>query len=424
MSEVLQISQEFINIGGSKILGVELLTKVEELCIRVRDKGVTLSQSDYNAITEIIIKRTNLNFKPLVTDTLTMGVLINEPVGHSGISNFHGDRSTSGKNTEFYDKWMSSTIDLDKVKVTGQFEKVSFYLVLPEADFSGKTGLTPEEITAFILHEVGHAFFSLATLGEYVYLNYYLTDGADVLLGKKPNKYKIDVFDAAYLKKELPKEEVERLVKDPTEANYRRALLIAHRRSPRTHLVSKAGSEKRDEQLADMFASRMGFSRHLATGFYKLKKSPSGRFYRGTAYHTAIEIVKLLFGGFAVAGSLTVPLASPILLYAYVAMEFGDSSNGGVYDNDYQRLVKIRQDLIAQLKHASSNPTSRAIIDDDIKVVDNLLKTMKDRTTLVMAMMYLLIPGYRRSRQQLKHEELLESLLNNDLFLQADRFRR
>jgi len=424
MSEVLSISQEFINIGGNKALGVELLTLVERLCTKSREQKQPLSESDLVDVVKLIQKKTNLNMDIEVVDDPGLAIYIFKPLGHGGVSGRELGASTDGQMTAFHDKWMKSTIDLDRATVSGQFTEVPFVLRLPRIFFEGYKDFTPEEITATILHEVGHAFFSLATLGEYVYLNYYLTDGVEILLGKKPNKYQVEVLDHGYLRKHVPREEWDRLKKDPTEANYRRALLIANRRQARTHLVSKQGSEKRDEQLADMFSSRMGFSRPLATALYKLTKSPLNRHHRGTVVNLLVEVSKLLLAGLSVGSVVVVPPMATYVIMAYITVEFIDNMNGGDYDNDYQRLVKIRQDLVAQLRHVSSSPKYRAKLDDDIKVIDDLLKTMKDRTTLMMGMMHLLIPGYRRGRQQIKHEELLESLLNNDLYLQADRFRR
>lgn len=423
MSKPTTVSQEFIAIGGSKTLGTELLMIVEKLCNEVKEENKRLDEKDLRQITTLIEKTTNLSMDLEVADDPGLGIYVLAPLGHSGVTGGHSV-STTGEGTAFHDKWLKSTIDLDKVKVTGQFTEVPFCLRLPRAFFEGMFTLTPEEITATILHEVGHAFFNLATMGEYVLLNYYLTDGVEILLGKKSNKYRVDVLDQSYLKKHIDTEEARRLEVDPTEANYRRALLIAWRREPRTHLVSRQGSDKRDEQLADMFASRMGFSRPLATALYKLTRSPLSRHHRGTLLNMTVEVGKFLIGGLAVGGSILVPPLTPYLLLAYLIVEVVDNNNGVTYDNDYQRMVKLRRDLIAQIRDVSSASAYRKKLDDDVRAIDDLLKLMKDRTTVMMALSHVLIPGYRRSRQQIKHEELLESLLNNDLFLQAERFRR
>lgn len=424
MSDVQTVSQEFLTIGGNKTLGVELLVLVEALCTKARDPEQTLIDQDLQAVPDLIQKKTNLRMDLEVANDMGLAIYVIAPMGHSGNTGRNLGISTDGQDTAFYGKWLKSTIDLDQVTVNGQFRDIPFCLRLPRPFFAGALDLTPEEITATILHEVGHAFFSLATLGEYVLLNYYLTDGVDILLGKKANRYKIDVFDDSYLRKQLKPEDVEKLKKDPTEANYRRALLIAWRRKPRTHLMSKQGGDKRDEQLADMFASRMGFSRPLATALYKLMRSPTNRHMRTPLVNIMVEVGKFLLAGLTVTGTLLVPPIAPYLIVVYLIVEGTDNFNGGDYDNDYQRLTKIRRDMVAQLRDVSSASAYRKKLDDDIQAVDDLLKVMKDRTTGMMALMHVLIPGYRRGRQQLKHEELLESLLNNDLFLQAERFRR
>jgi hypothetical protein len=431
VSEILQISQEFLKINGNKQLGALLLAKLEGLLERYRTSGF-LTTSEFFDVQDIIKETTQLNIRVeyIPSKELVFGIFTPQQNGHSGTSS---PLKTSGstRTKEMQEKILKSTVDLEKVKVTGAFSEVPFTLIIPEKLFTGK--YTAEEITAGVLHEIGHAFFMLATLGEYTWLNYYLTDGMDVLLGKKPNKYKVELLNYDYITQHVSDDKQrEKLLADPTEKNLRRAVLEACHKSQRNHLTTNVvnGAIKRNEQLADMFAMRLGFSRPLATLMDKLdREGPIGRRYtRNRTQFVAMEVIKILkafwYVFFSVAfASLTFGLSFFIGAVLLVNLP-NDSRYDRRYDNPTERLMKMRRELVTQIKDASSSPTAKLSMDEDLKAIDELLDKRNQWMSMWEAFGYMLAPGARREKDRLKHEELLETLLANDLFVQANRYNQ
>ncbi|MFO5795479.1 hypothetical protein, partial [Klebsiella pneumoniae] len=52
---------------------------------------------------------------------------------------------------------------------------------------------------------------------------------------------------------------------DRTEGNIRKVILSSFKKAQRPHLTGDVQSRKRDEQLADLFATRLGYGRPLVT---------------------------------------------------------------------------------------------------------------------------------------------------------------
>ncbi len=430
MSRVLTISQEFLKVGGNLTFAPLVLSQVEHMFDKMRI-AKTVSKSDLSDLEQCLLKHTNINFSLHLAlgHPLQLGVYCVRFHGHSGAAGKYSQSPADISGTVFHEKLLRSTIDLEKAQVTGELSKVPFTMVVPTGLFSASWGLTPEEVTSLLLHEVGHAFYCLATLGEYVWLNYYLTDGIDVLLGKKPNKYRIELLNASYLQAKTTDPDLrKKLEADPTEENLRRAVLVSTLKEPRNHLTGQSvrGMNRRDEQLADMFVSRLGFTRPLASGLVKITRMGSSgrRFTRSREDFMAMEALKVLV---ATAGVLAAPWTAGVgllLTLGVISTSVTEAHVHPFYDNPTERLQKLRNDLVSQLKSPEMSEQQRLALDEDIKTLDDILKNHNQYLSLWEVIGFALAPKARRDHQRLKHEEMLEQLLSNDLFVQAHRFRQ
>lgn len=411
------LSMEFISVGAKTLLPVEILRVVESYRAILKERDLT--EADAKVLSDVVAKHTNLNISmKFVGSGFGFGIYCPTFRGHSGVSARSGQVRTEWDFPSEHGKYLEGRIDLDKVKVHGSFTKIEFLMLLPPPAFSEHSTATPEELTAFILHEIGHAFFVLGTLGEYVWFNYFLTDGVDVVLGKKSNTYKVKLLTPSYLSKHVDDPELkENLLKAPTEAHVRKAILTITGLDPRNHLGSYVGmgAVKRDEQLADMFVSRLGYGRALITGLDKIFKSdPSAR----RAYASKLERTMIIVSRIAIA---TATMAMPLVWLTYAGFHtmaaLGAYSN--VYDNPQERFLKVRRDLVNQLKRSGLTPNEREILLADIKTADGFIDGMNQASALLEDIFQLVNFGLRRKRTSLRGEERLEQLLNNDLFVTA-----
>lgn len=419
MKSALSVAMEFLKIGAQTKLPAEILTlvtKYRHIFATTKD----LPEYHGAELSDIIKKNTGLNIQVLIEKSLNTPVVLTVAFqGHTGNGARWGTKTAASKLANrqgFVQDVLTGTVDLENVRVSGVFSEIPALLAIPVNLFSTDL-LTDEEITAAILHEIGHAFFLLATLGEYVWLNYYLQDGVDIVLGKKPNIYKVEILSQVYLAKTLPDKAQVEALKQPTETNVRQALLTNLGTKARDYFGQRIGlgAYKRDEQLADLFVSRLGFGRALVTGDQKLNKMYSlfNRTAHGRFYNLTIEAIKV--GTWVVAG-----MAAPVVVGIATILALGYLSPRGVpFDNATERALKVKRDLIAQLKDVETAPILKESLLDDLAAVDEITKNMTQYRTTFEVVAQFLIPTRRSDAQRLRLEQQLEELLNNDLFAVA-----
>lgn len=429
MNTTATVSNEVISASIQRKLKPRLLDIVGRLQQDFLGTRRTADPKHLDELKNIIVQETGIKVTKVIIQEAwyeNAAAAIYRFDGHHG-AGFHGSTTTT-KTIVFdklVDKLYTTTIDLDKGFIKGPLTDVlTTELDLTDGLFTGECRLDTEEIAAIIAHEIGHMFNMFMTLGDYVWFNYYMTDGVEILLGKKPNKYKLQVMTLQGLENTVQdRSERLRLRKDPSEANIKRALLVAQRNMPRHHLHSRdpGASVKREEQLADLFASRQGFARAMVTGFEKMEAYGISRYRQTRASFIKAEMLKTL------ATVTFAPLTAFWGLWTLYGFVFGDEPEytpGDTYDNITERLTKMKLDLVAQLKILGSDQNTRAVILADIEVVDNVLANYNQYRTVWEVLTQLALPERRRKYQLQKLEETLERLLNNDLFVASQRFNQ
>lgn len=402
------ISNEVISIDVSRELGKLLQAQFEVILKEYNETGI-LQASTANVLCDIIgatgLKST---FNLIQAPYINAAMLVPAFSGHRG-TGFTFDKILYSASTPDGIKDVIK-IDTEKLKFSGKFvEQMQYEFHLTSGALNGQC--TAEELTGLTLHEVGHAVDSLATLGDYVYLNYMLNDGIDVLLGNKRNVFKIDLLDQTYLEKHITPEEREAFVNGRTPEGARRAIISAFKKAPRGYLFDNTkASWKRDEQFADWFAARMGYARPLATMIHKMHKSYNSK-----------EVRKSMVLFNAVQLFMAVGLFPLTLVYIFMANETSEWDLQEKYDTGYDRINKLRLELIAQLK-SIKDTSLHATIMADIAAVDTVMAEYNRNRTVFDFLADLGSAKRRREKDQLKHEQNLETLLNNDLFITAKRY--
>lgn len=324
--------------------------------------------------------------------------------GHAGTKYTEGPSVSR----ELIDKVFTTTIDLANGKVSGKLaDSLRFQIGFASGLFTNILGFTPAETAAVFLHEIGHGFESFASIGEYVYLNYYLTEGIDILQGKKVNKYKVQILDDKWVLENLTPELRDAFINERDESTTRKAILSVYKKTTRGHLGNNGlTSKRRDEQAADLFVTRLGYARALATGLTKIEKySSSSSVTIGSSWMA--ETLRVMFMiAFAPATAYAIIMENPL----------NDSVTSTRYDNGLERIMKIRRDLIQQLKILGNKIDNKHIVED-IEAIDKLAKAYSSNRTMFDEAVTFFRPTIRKMEQNAKNEETLEELLNNDLFV-------
>lgn len=301
----------------------------------------------------------------------------------------------------------SLTVDLKNVTVKGEMvDNLTFRLYYTEAVMFNAKMFTEEEVVGVMLHEFGHIFNTFMTLGDYVWLNYYLTDGVEILLGKKKNVLNLEILSEKAILETVPEEDFDRFMNERNEDNAKRVILSMIKKAPRHHLTQNdLIANRREEQLADLFATRLGYGRQFAQFEYKMTKYFGDPELGGTNWFA--ETAKAVFAF----------VTLPITVLWLMGTDPLAGGRAGRYDDSVTRITKVRRDLVAQLKNPG--PTNKDAIADDIEALDAILKEYTSHVSFYDSLVTFFRPSIRKQQQNTKMEDDLESLFHNDLFIQA-----
>lgn len=419
------VSNEMLTIGVKRKLGIRMEAVFDRILAKSQEELI-YSNDDLLELGKIIEEETGM---------VTMVFIVDNPIANAAMAfpNFdsHNGVGYQGKATkpltldDPYFKNLNSmfTIDLDAGRITGTIAKrFTNNLYITTQLFGKDLNLTARELTGICCHEVGHAFDVIATMGDYVWLNYYLQEGVEVVLGRKPNKYKVEVLSIDELAKSLKNPtEARRLMNEPTEENVRRAILVGQRHRPRHFLRSTEVdlSKKRHEQMADLFVARQGYGKDMITASAKIDKAWRVRATWSSKTFWIAETVKIISAVVGVAG---IPLFGPAaLMFWVVSLALGGQESGDTYDTPIERAAKVRRDLINQLKAVGDDPVTRSRLLEDIQVLDQVIKDYHNHVTVWTTFTRLFNGEARRQYHFQQHEEQLERLFSNDLFLASEK---
>lgn len=416
----LSISLELLMVGARSKLGPVTKKWLEDYQ-KLSGQNTDFSSSEFKKLNQQYIadvkRESGINISLEVYDIpdLIMGVRSQiQWFGHQGTRWYRAkERKIVSEDSVSLKKTIQ--VDLKNAFISGELvDSMQFDFIVSHQMLNGFGGFTIAENTAALLHEFGHIFNSFMYLGDYLWLNYYLTEGIEVMLGRKKDNIQLELYNDRWLRENVPKEEYENFTNNRDEETAKRVILSVSKKLPRHHLTDNdITAKRREEQTADMFATRLGYGRDLATGLHKLNRYYEDPTLVGTFWFG--EMAKLfatvLFLPFAIIGLMVYDPAG------------GDAHTmDGRYDPPMERLTKIRRDLVAQLKNPG--PLKTKALVEDIEAIDDLIKEYTVNTSMYDEIINFFRPSVRKMRQNTKVEDDLESLMNNDLFLQAHKLRK
>lgn len=287
------------------------------------------------------------------------------------------------------------------------------YQAKKENGLSDGKSYTSAEISAPLLHEVGHIWTFL------YFLVRFRTD--NLMLGVMGRELAGTVD---YAKREIIITEVANAMKlEEVDAQ-----ALSHKGNNTVHTVMIANVARRNrstigggydinsfEAMADQFASRHGASRDLVTCLDKLSKGSIYR--RGATSYAFFEFAKvaMVMTGVLVPGLIGVTMLGVLVMLA-------DSHNDW-YNKTGQRFIRIRQDLIEQLKDPNVSKVDSLRIRQSIDAIDEVNTRYKDYTQLTGLIYDYLIPSGITKRKDIEFQQGLEEMAKNRLFYFANELK-
>jgi len=318
-------------------------------------------------------------------------------------------------------------IDLRKAYVSNMNKDYTIYLFSDLEQLTDDLDMSAEELTAITLHEIGHIFTHL----EYSYRSVNnvanIIDTINENMHKKNKSYK-ETIKISYVN------DLEGDVKDIDSSNAVTMTLAYFDKFIRYTLnMSESDYSATDsEQLADQFATRFGVGPYLSTALLKIESfNPIKIYIMQSIIVLSIGLLLGLLVNMAVAagfvGGIALLTILGIIISAIVntitsIITFGNVKDR-TYDAPYERLKRIKLDMIKQLRGSNlSKADIKALLGKIDNIVDimKIMPTEKDELSLIDKFMRNTTKGKRLVSLK-EMDQAVEELLNNDLHVASNK---
>ena len=315
------------------------------------------------------------------------------------------------------------TVDLKASKVSGVFSDIKCKMFLPK-DYLFNQKFLNEELSAIVLHELGHVFTSFEYLSRSVATNQSLAimlkamdatvkfEDRKMVFGKA--KEKLGMSDEAY-----------KLIENEKDINKVTMVVMGEAiRESKSELGASVYDMVSCEYLADQFAARHGAGKFLVTALDKLMDGGlSGMFF--TVLMTTISYLFLPVVFLAMTGSLPVAGVAFIIfsILQFVSGSYDDTH--GIYDNNYMRYSRVKHQMVQQLKDPSTDPEEKKVLITYIDEIDPIIKKNLSDTNVKLrnriAMFF--SSEHKRDFEYMKLQKDLELIGNNDLYVMSEKLK-
>lgn len=411
-----------------------------------------------------ITSRFGINFKHIATESNNYGVLTTPPVNFNVLNNDVEDTYKSIKesveelapyfkknkienisdDTDFYsiianwrdsfksldDKLKTSNVVIDNKRGVIKGLPSSYnVIILGDLYFLIETlNLSARELTAILLHEVGHAYTHIEYSYRTVNQTMVLVDTIrDTIIKNNGSIKKALVlgYEKAFDEKLVTKSNTE------IEA----MIAISNKYLNSTRYISRQYHSYTDsEQLADQFASKFGLQLDLVSGLNKL-----------TAYHNnplvklgditlsllpaaiifGIASLSFLFGaGILVIGIITVYLFETIIEIFDSLTTAGGTRRASTYDDSKRRVIRIKNELVRSIRLSNVDKATMGVLISNVEEINLLLnKIPDDKVSVIDSFFRKLFSVSDDAINSKLLEQMIEDVAENELHVISQKFK-
>ena len=381
-----------------KISDSELVTNISKIIKHHTGLNVTLNIANNNP--QVTIPMVNKN------NVLVNSVIRNVVSSSDGLKIIAESKGAA-----------KGSVNLKTGEVSGIFSEVSSTIDMPTYMFTTMQ-FTPEEISAIVLHEIGHLVVYYEYMSRTVSTNQALAGVSKALDKSGTVEEREAVLITAKTALRLKDLDAKLLAK----SNNKKVAEIVIITNIVKETVSELGCNIYDvstwEYLADQYAARHGAGRYLATGLEKIYKSIGNISFRSTPTYLAMEALKVLL----IISPIMLLITAESMLGLGMVLMMLDSDNP-TYDRPGERIKRIRDQIVENLKDKKLDKDDIERLNADIAAIDVILKEVDDRRQFISVLWDIVSSTSRKARNQESLQKELEDLIVNDLFVMASKLK-
>ena len=394
----------------------------------------TTKQIKYSPMSDLIMKYTGLNidFDDYLKQDHDAFVTIPDINKNSVLWN--DIAPVVFKNMDFkalsskYDE-LNGSVNLKTSKVSGIFSKFKTTIGLGNG-FWKKNELivvSPQEVAAVILHELGHVFTSYLFLLEAVKTNIVLSSLNRENFFNCPKDKKIKLLKELEETMDIRVDDKETLAVCEDKIVY--SVLISNAiTTRRSELKTPTYDERTMEFVCDQFAAMHGAGAYLVTGLQKILVK------YGVLYDRKMSVVKITllycatlysysFGTLVIirrvgiARYLAGMLSFILSIAGFITIAILPLITPNLYDPPLIRFNKIKEQYVNALRDRSLSNSDKQRLIKDIETIDDCIKFTGQYPDIFKFIYNVLMPWGRRAQTVAKLQNDYESLAYNPFYV-------
>lgn len=442
------VSMEAIQYQGRSLLLFDIVSAIEALRVYPAIDQPALDQSKLG---DIVFKRTGMKVAFVMNDDHTDHSLYAEPpllnatnpyfrlLQNDGLYDVKREVLERHHRAVRLAKDSLASIDLKTSRVGGVFSQMQNRVFMSRALLEDRS-FSSEEVAAIVIHELGHLYSYFETLAYTTSSNAVINTAVEALRSTdNPTEKMRLVTSSLSVFSSFNREAVDAIANESNSDAVRTMLLKTMEEAEQDRVNTLLGNHSNAyntrsiEFMADQFAVRHGAALALASAQHKMAKLVTPDYGRSKLSFYAVQAarISLLAATWAVtavgvstgAGGAAVFLFGPVMT-AIVGMMAGASAVEDDHNSDpSERIAQIKQDLVQLLKNNKLDASLRKQILHDVDAIDALRAEIKEHQGIFRFVWRNVAPTGRRQSKIREFQKGLEELINNDLFLYANRLR-
>lgn len=300
-------------------------------------------------------------------------------------------------------------------RVSGYLSDVRHFLVI---DFFvlKEYGLTPKEVAAVILHELGHAYNGLEDHNKLESTNRAILDVLNELHDRKP-----EYVDYQFSNQVTRKEFLEASMSDSkVQRDFCSELAMEFLETVKTQMFHPKYDETNFENMADSFATRFGMGAEIVSALNKMNTASGQTYKDGRSIFIIYYFIEVLLYA---SLFLLIPVFGAIVFSLVMAYLFKSDNGVMTYDFPIERYNRVKNTIINGMKDLT---LPKEILEDlleqfySVTAVIDQTAHFKSLPTIVGDMIF---PSSRKSSYHIDLQQKIENSLNNNLFVKSAQLR-
>lgn len=327
------------------------------------------------------------------------------------------------------------TVDLKNGTVGGIFTSYvhEVYMNYRKLFLSYKT--TKEELTAILLHELGHLFTFYEYSNRSNTTNVVLQNMVSAIMSEDRNKKKTYIYQELGKLNLKEQKSIEKKLDSVFEAENESILQFKTSTFVFDVLSSQMDQSRYDEnaseRLADQFVSRFGYSEKLAIA---LEKLGLGSWYNNWIFILEIAVwsrmiyslviaFTLIYKGInlSVLGWINFTMVVYLLLIKLINTNYNNQNL--TYDYDKDRFIRIKNDIVELLKDRDLDTKIAKSLIIDLNNVEMIINRSRTYASLFKVFGFFLFKTNRTNDESIAVQQMLEKIANNQLFVQSQKLQ-